>query len=73
MVMAILESAGGRVKRTHLMLKARLNFNQFEKYLDALKKEGFVAEGSGVLRTTEKGKDVISLCQLCHQLTEEIS
>lgn len=71
-VMAILESACDGVKRTHIMLKARLSFSQFEKYLGALKKEGFVTEDSGVLKTTEKGKDVISLCQLCHRLTEEI-
>ncbi len=71
-VMAILSSAKNGIKKTNIMYRARLGYDQLEKYLGALKKGGFIAEESGVWKTTEKGNDAIEACQICHDLVMEI-
>lgn len=70
--MEILRTAKGGEKKTQIMYKARLSFSQLEQYLNALKKGGFIAEESGVWRTTEKGLHVIEACEICLSFTREV-
>lgn len=70
--MEILEVGRRGAKKTNIMYKARLSHAQLEKYLSALKKENFIVEESGVWKTTERGKNVIDACKLCHRLVKEI-
>jgi len=71
-IMEILKTAKGGEKKTQIMYKACLSFSQLERYLNALKKGGFITEESGVWRTTEKGLHVIEACKICLRLTEEV-
>ena len=71
-VMEILETAKNGIKKTPLMYKASLSFTQLEKYLNALKKAGFITEKSSIWKTTEKGLDVIEFCELCCRLLEQV-
>lgn len=71
-VMEILKSAVNGAKKTHIMLKARLNFTQVELYLPPLREAGFISEDSGNWRTTEKGLHVIEACNICCSLIEDI-
>ena len=70
--MEILKTAKNGVKKTHIMYKASLSFEQLKQYLNALKKEKFITEESGIWKTTEKGLHVIEACKICQRLLEEI-
>jgi predicted transcriptional regulator len=70
--MEVLKAAENGVKKTKIMYKASLSFNQLKQYLNALKKEDFITEKSGIWKTTEKGLHVIKACKICHRLLEEI-
>lgn len=59
-------------KKTHIMHKANLSFYQVQRYLNALKKADFLAEDSGIWKTTEKGLHVIEACDICEQLFKDI-
>ncbi len=72
-IMEILKIAVKGAQKTNIMYKARLNHSQLERYLDALKTEGFLTNESGVWKTTKRGLDVIEACKICHRLLEEIS
>jgi len=71
-IMKILKIAKGGTKKTNIMFRARLSFSQLEKYLDALKAAGFIADESGLWRTTEKGLHAIEACEICLRLMEEV-
>jgi len=71
-IMEILKNAKNGAKKTNIMYKSSLSFDQLEKYLTALKKAGFITEKSGIWETTEKGLHVIEACEICLRLTEEI-
>ena len=71
-VVEILEIARNGAKKTKIMYKARLSYSQLEKYLNALRKEGFITEESGVWKTTERGLDVIKACRICMRLVEKV-
>lgn len=71
-VMEILKIARNGAKKTNIMYKARLSYSQLEKYLNALAKEGFINEESGVWKTTERGLDVIKACTICLRLVEKV-
>lgn len=71
-VVEILEIARNGAKKTKIMYKARLSYSQLEKYLNALRKEGFITEESGVWKTTERGLDVIKACRICLSLVEKV-
>jgi len=70
--MEILKIGRKGAKKTNIMYKARLSHTQLEKYLRALERENFIAEESGVWKTTEKGLYVIEACKLCQRLVEEV-
>jgi predicted transcriptional regulator len=70
-IMRVLKSASNGAKKTIIMYKAGLSFAQLEQYLSALKKAGFIAEESGILKTTEKGLHVIEACEICLRLMKE--
>ena len=70
-IMEILKAAENGVKKTHIMYKASLSFDQLQKYLNALKKGDFITEESNIWKTTEKGLHVIEACNICHRLLEE--
>lgn len=71
-IMQILKSAINGAKKTHIMMRARINFTQFEKYLNHLSEAGFVAEEDGIWRTTEKGLHAIEACRICLRLMKEV-
>ena len=71
-VMEVLKSAVNGTKKTNIMYKANLSFTQLELYLNALKEAGFMAEESGVWRTTEKGLNVIEACKICCRLMAKV-
>jgi len=71
-VVEILKNARNGIKKTPLMYKASLSFTQIGQYLDALEKGSFIAEKSGIWKTTKKGLDVIEACEICLRLTEEV-
>lgn len=70
--MEILKIGIKGTKKTNIMFKVGLSHTQLEKYLSALEKENFIVEESGVWKITEKGKNVIDACKLCHRLVKEI-
>jgi predicted transcriptional regulator len=72
-IVEILQNAKEGTKKTSIMYKTNLSFSQFGKYLNALKKGGFIAENSGIWKTTEKGLHVIEACKICHSLLEKVS
>lgn len=70
--MEILKIARDGVRKTNIMYKVRLSHTQLEKYLNALREEGFIREERSLWRTTEKGHSVIDACKLCHSLIETV-
>lgn len=67
----ILESANGGASKTSIMYKAFLTFSQMREYLGLLIQKGLIEyeEGSQKYRTTEKGMQVL---QMCNQINEEL-
>lgn len=49
-----------------------MSYSQLEKYLNALEESGFIAEKSGVWKTTEKGLHVIEACEVCRRIVEKV-
>jgi len=72
-IMEILKSAVNGSKKTSIMYKASLSFEQLQQYLNALKKAHFITEESGIWKTTEKGRHVIEACRICLHLTGEFA
>lgn len=71
-IIEILQNAKDGAKKTSIMYKTNLSFFQLERYLSALTKKGFVAENSGIWKTTKKGLYVIEACKICHSLMEKV-
>ena len=68
--MEILQNAKSGIKKTHIMYKVGLSFDQLEQYLLALKNAGFITAKNGTWKTTEKGFHVIEACEICQHLLE---
>ena len=62
-MLKIMQSNGGKVKKTHLMYKANLSHKQMESYLDELAKNNLIERESSEKRhfihVTEKGSDFL--------------
>jgi len=71
-IMEVLKAAENGVKKTKIMYKASLSFDQLKQYLNALKKENFITEESGIWKTTEKGLHVIEACKICQRLLTDV-
>jgi len=71
-IMEVLKAAENGVKKTKIMYKASLSFDQLKQYLNALKKENFITEESGIWKTTEKGFHVIDACKICQRLLTDV-
>lgn len=69
----ILQKAEDGTRKTRIMYDCNLNYTQTNRYLEALKKTGFINEKSGIWKTTEKGLHVIEACKLCRSLMESVS
>lgn len=69
----ILKVAKNGAKKTNIIYKAMLSFDQAKRYLLAMKKAGFIIEESGVWKTSEKGLHVLEACKLCYELFEKTS
>ncbi len=70
-ILEILKVAEDGVKKTHIMYKVGLSFDQLKRYLTALKKAGFITHQSRTWKTTEKGVHVIEACEICQRLLKE--
>ncbi len=60
---AILSTAKGGAKKSHIVYRANLNFEIVRKYLDHLKAAGLITEpakGNKLFVTTEKGIDYLN-------------
>jgi len=68
----ILQNAKDGARKTHIMYSSNLSFSQTERYLDALKKAGFITENSGIWKTTQKGLHVVEACEVCKRLLETV-
>ena len=71
-IMEVLKAAENGVKKTKIMYKASLSFDQLKQYINALKKGNFITEESGIWKTTEKGLHVIEACKICQRLLTDI-
>jgi predicted transcriptional regulator len=63
-ILRILEIGNSRVKKTHILNKAGINFYQLTRYLDLLLKTGMmeeIHEPHNAFRTTEKGRVMLNL------------
>lgn len=70
--LAILKAAKNGTKKTHLLNSASLSYGQLIRYAEFLKHCGFVEEYSNMLRTTDKGLELIreyESSSLIHVLT----
>lgn len=70
-IMEILKEAKSGTKKTHILSRVGLSFDQTQKYLNALEKAEFITEESGFWKTTEKGFHVIEACEICSRLMRE--
>ena len=67
-VVEILQTAKGGARKTRIMYNCNISSSMNERYLNALKKAGFITEKNGIWKTTEKGLHVIEACELCQRL-----
>jgi predicted transcriptional regulator len=66
--MGILKIAEFGSTRAKMINKLNLSSAQCKKYLVGLKEAGYVAEAGGLWETTNKGRQVIDACKICHNL-----
>lgn len=52
------------------MMKARLNYEQLENYLNQLTSKNFIKKEDKTYKTTKKGLAVIEACNICLSITE---
>lgn len=71
-IIEILQNSVDGAKKTHIMHGANLSFRALERYLNALKKAGFITENNGIWKTTEKGLQVTEACKICQRLMEKL-
>jgi len=55
----ILEKARNGIGLTKLVFNRNLNFSIVKAHLERLEKEGLVERQSGIIKTTEKGKELL--------------
>ena len=62
-MLKIIQSNGGKIKKTHLMYKANLSHKQMESYLDELIKNNLIerktSEKRHFIDVTKKGSDFL--------------
>jgi len=58
-VLDILNVAKNGKRKTHIMYKAKLSYDQLKAYLGLLSDRGLLEENDGFYRTTSKGLDFI--------------
>ncbi len=68
LVVAILTFTRTERRKTHVINKIGLSHDQAVTYLGCLEESGFIAQKSGMWKTTEKGKNVIEACKLCREI-----
>jgi predicted transcriptional regulator len=68
LIMGILRTAEHGSRKTRIIDKVKLSSAQCSKYLEELKEAGYISEESGTWKTTEKGRQVIDACKICHDL-----
>lgn len=73
LVVAMLTFARTERRKSHIMNKVGLNYRQFVRYLECLERSGFIAEESGLWKTTDKGAHIIEACQMCRRLAHEFN
>jgi predicted transcriptional regulator len=60
-VVDILKTARGGVKRTNLMHKAKLSHTQLKLYLYVLNENGLLESNNGLVKTTTKGTQFVKI------------
>ncbi len=58
-IVSILDAARDGIRKTHLLYSVGLSYEQLCRYVGYLKANGFVEKGGDLLRTTEKGLELI--------------
>jgi predicted transcriptional regulator len=58
-VLDILKIARSAKRKTHIMYKAKLSYDQLKTYLELLNDRGLLESNDGFYRTTSKGLDFI--------------
>jgi predicted transcriptional regulator len=59
----ILKSATGGMKRTNLMHKAKLSYTQLKLYMYVLSENGLLESNEGIVKTTNKGAQFVKVCE----------
>jgi len=59
----ILKSATGGMKRTNLMHKAKLSYSQLKLCMYVLSENGLLESNDGIVRTTTKGAQFVKVCE----------
>ena len=67
-ILSLCRNAGA--KKTRIMYRSNLSFNQLEKYLETLTSLGLLATDKGVYRLTEKGNEFLREFQDLKRLLE---
>jgi predicted transcriptional regulator len=67
-IMDILRIAEYGSTRAKMIDKLKLSSAQCNRYLVDLKEAGYVAEVSRLWETTDKGRQVVDACKICHNL-----
>jgi len=72
LIVDILTQAKRGKRKTDLMASVGLSCLQSKKYLDCLKKGGFIIENAGVWKTTEKGAVAVEAFESCKRIAHEV-
>jgi len=67
-IMGILKIAEHGSTRGKMIEKLNLSSAQCKRYLVDLKDAGYVTEAGRLWETTDKGRQVIDACRICHNL-----
>jgi len=64
--------ARAREKLENLAESLDVHPERFDKFLELLRKEGFLVEKQGIWYTTEKGQGMLEFCEKCHEILRGI-
>jgi predicted transcriptional regulator len=67
-IMGILRMAEYGSTRAKMIDKLKLSSAQCNRYLVDLKEAGYVAEVGRLWETTDKGRQIVDACRICHNL-----
>jgi predicted transcriptional regulator len=62
-VVDILKTARGGIKRTNLMHKAKLSHTQLKLYMYVLNENGLLENNDGLVKTTPKGRQFVRILE----------